>query len=147
MKKNERFLVTHIYICPFIKKGENLSLDLSYPERLCVIDLDQGIAIDVENELMYEYIETISMLYFINGSIDKIKLGKRQAVVPFHPININEEKMEKANNIINRIKNGEEFKDGNDVLDNKQYLEYINAEQKKLTKAKTKIKKITKKGK
>ena len=129
---NDRFLVKKMYICPFIKweSGGILPNKIDYPARWCVIDTEQKIVIDIKDELKYDYMETVSMIYFLEESLEKIKENKRAAI---HPTNFayDKEMLLKAGPIIEHLKNGYEFVDGNDFYNNEAYLEHIKQEDEK----------------
>lgn len=135
----ERFSINEIHICTFERINNLFKPNLNeYPLRFCVVDKSNGIVIDIEHELKYDYVETVSGLYFINESMKKIRDNKRAAIFPMTLIDIDEDIRKRANNIINRLKSGEEFKDGNDVLGNEEYLNIVakekNGTQKQLQK-------------
>ena len=136
----ERFFVREIHVCPFDrtdigKLRPNLE---EYPTRYCVIDKEKQIAIDIELKLKYDYIETISWLHFVNQSYEKIKEDKRVAVYPYKLINDNDFDLVEAIKIINKLKKGYEYPDGNELYNNEKYLEYINEEKIKKDNRKTK---------
>lgn len=144
----ERFSVKEIYICPVERPSVGvLKPNLEYPTRYCVIDEEKEIAIDIKTKLKYDYIRTMSHLYFISQSYEKIKGDKRVAIIPFKIMNDNNYDFVEAVKIINKLKSGIEFQDGNEVYNNKQYLEYIKQEALEEQKKQSKVKKITKKGK
>ena len=133
------FFITEMYICTFSKVGELLKPNINeYPMRFCVLDDVSKIAIDIESGLKYDYVETMSMLYFINNSYLKIKDNKRVAVFPTKLIDIEPNIKNEAHKIIAKLKNGVEFNDGNEVLDNENYLKSVTKKQKE----KVKVKKI-----
>ena len=133
------FFITEMYICTFSKVGELLKPNINeYPMRFCVLDDVNKIAIDIESGLKYDYVETMSMLYFINNSYLKIKDNKRVAIFPIKLIDIEPDMETKAHKIIKKLKNGVEFDDGNEVLDNESYLKSVTKKQKE----KVKVKKI-----
>lgn len=147
----ERFSIKEIYICPIHKIGEKfLKPDTNYPTRYCVIDEENEIAVDIKTKLKYDYVKTISNLYFINKSYEKIKDDKRLAILPFATFFVDEEYFVEGNFIIDQLKDGVEFQDGNEVFNNEQYLEYLNQETMEMTNETQKFKpktKIFKKGK
>ena len=65
--------IAKIHICSFDKlNGKDFKFNTTtYPERLCVIDENRGIAIDVETMHQYPYVETTSTLHFINNILIK----------------------------------------------------------------------------
>lgn len=143
----ERFFVKQIHICPFDRTDlGKLSPKINeYPARYCIIDEEKQIAIDIELKLKYDYVETISWLNFINQSYEKIQDDKRVAVCPYRLMNDNDFDLVEAIKIINNLKNGYEYPDGNETYNNQQYLEYIALEKAK--EEKLRIKKIGKKRK
>lgn len=128
---SDRFSVNEIYICPInILSSTVITPDLeNFPTRLCVIDRYLGIAIDVEQELKYDYLETISGLYFVNSVVDKIKKNERIAILPLKLLVLDKDKKNKVEMIIERLRNGESFPDGNKILNNEEYLLIINDEK------------------
>ena len=79
--ENENYKIVKMHICNFDKKGDFLKVDLNdFPERLCIIDNKNDIAIDVQTKHKYPYIRTVSMMYFLNEmEAKKITIGKRVA--------------------------------------------------------------------
>lgn len=137
MNKSERFLVAQMFICPFvIRDDKGIVPDLNYPLRFCVIDKERKIVVDIKNKLKYDYVETISMLYFINDSLKKIRNNKRVGVFPVLPIPIDLEINELSNDIITKLENSEDFKEGNEVLSNEEYLKSIENENLELVEKK-----------
>ena len=127
----ERFFVKEIYICPFdrVQPGKLKPNLKDYPTRICVIDDEKEVAIDVKTGLKYDYIKTTSHLYFLSQSYEKIKEDKRVAVLPLMLINDDSYDLREVVKIINRLKRNENFQDGNEAYGNEQYLEYINQEK------------------
>ena len=127
MNKN-RYKIKEIHICPF-KENEYglLSIDMGYPTRWCVIDDEKKVAIDIKTQLKYQYVEIVNGLYFVDKPKD-LK-NKRFAVQPYALGFIPKECMESAINIVNDLKNDEEFIDGNEALNNKEYLQYLKEEK------------------
>ena len=124
----ERFFVKEVHICPVYKKGNNFSPDMEYPTRNCVIDEEKEIAIDIKTKLKYDYVKTMSRLYFLSQSYQKIKGDNRVAIFPYASILYTGYNVKDAREIIERLKNNEEFQDGNEVYDNKSYLEFLKQE-------------------
>lgn len=124
----ERFSVKNIHICPVDIAYDRFKPNLNFPTRFCVIDEKEEIAIDIKTKLKYDYVKTMSHLYFIGKSYEKIKRNKRVAMLPIFSFEYDEEIYNESNIIINMLKNGETFKDGNEVYDNEQYLEFIKEE-------------------
>ena len=80
---DQRFLVTSMYICPFEITDDRFVVQKEgYPTRLCVIDNEQNIAIDICHGLKYDYVKIMSGLHFVSNYSDKIKSQKRLAVFP-----------------------------------------------------------------
>ena len=146
----DRFKIEEIHICPVQKIGNSFKPNLEYPARLCVIDEEKEIAIDIETRLQYDYVKTISRLYFISQSYEKIKGDRRVAIFPLSTLILDEKYRVEGNFIIDQLKNGVEFQDGNEVFNNEQYLEYLNQEKLEKVNEPQKVKqktKIFKKGK
>ena len=137
----ERFSICEIHICPVYKKGNSFKPDMEYPTRYCVIDKEKAIAIDIKTKLKYDYVETMSHLYFVSQSYQKIKGDNRVAMLPYASVLYNGYDALEATDIIKKLKNNIEFQDGNEVYDNKSYLEYLKQEaQKEIQKQKNKTK-------
>ena len=138
---DERFDICEIHICPVYKVGDSFKPDREYPIRYCVIDKEKEIAIDIKTKLKYDYIQTMSHLYFMSQSYKKIKGDNRVAILPYASFPYGNCDMVEARNIIEQLKNDVEFQDGNEIYDNKAYLEYLKEEALKETqKTKNKIK-------
>lgn len=149
MKEKNKVRIAEIHICSFEKTdGKGFKFNtMKYPERLCVIDENKGIAIDVETEHQYQYVGVTSTLHFVNEMhINKIKEGQRVACFEYYMIlpssNISLEQLNKCRDIINLLERGVIFKDGNQELSNEEYLNMINQPKKE-----GKIRKFCKKGK
>ena len=138
---NKNYIICQMYICPFIHlSGLNITPDLSYPHRACVLDLDKEEAIDIETELKYDYVSRPSRIY--DGPIvEKIKDERRVAI--YSPLleMVDEKTRHKGKKIIFALENGKEYPNGNSVLSNEEYLEKMNLKQ---SSDKPKIKKIGK---
>lgn len=133
----DKYTINEINICTFrFNKQGRISPNLNeYPQaRLCVIDTENKIAIDVIHRLKYDYIETLSRLYFMNEASKKIKENKRAAIFPYSLIHIDRSDMKKAKKIINELENGYSFCDGNEVYNNEEYLELLEKENHKKAK-------------
>lgn len=80
-KTDESIKISSAFICK-IKSYENgtFFLNEEAPSRLCVILLDEGVAIDVEDKLEYRYLESKSGLYVTNKIIEENLIGKRVAL-------------------------------------------------------------------
>lgn len=125
---DERFNVCEIHICPVYKVGDSFKPDREYPTRYCVVDEEREIAIDIKTKLKYDYIQTMSHLYFISQSYKKIKGDNRVAILPYASLLSDGCDRQEAISIIEQLKNNVEFQDGNEVYDNKSYLEYLKEE-------------------
>ena len=99
--------------------------------RLCVIDLKQKIAIDINHELMYDYLETINGSNFKDGANKKIQGEKRYAIFPLYYLGKDLDYFYKAESIIKKLKSGYRFKDGNLALSNEEYLRRLDQEKQK----------------
>ena len=95
----------------------------------------------IKTKLKYDYVKTMSHLYFISQSYKKIKGNNRVAILPYASLLSDGYDRQEAISIIEQLKNNVEFQDGNEVYDNKSYLEYLKEEALKETqKKKNKIK-------
>ena len=135
-----RYSVCWLQICPFERLDGGIlrpNRD-DYPYRLCVLDREKSLAIDVKSETSYEYIRT-SLVYFLNEEAKKIEDNKRYAIMELHLsiLGIDSTDYEHANNILNELNNGKEFVSGN-TISNEEYLEYINNENNNKVKIKNK---------
>lgn len=135
-----RYSVCWLQICPFERLDGGIlrpNRD-DYPYRLCVLDREKSLAIDVKSETSYEYIRT-SLVYFLNEEAKKIEDNKRYAIMELHLsiLGIDSKDYEHANNILNELNNGKEFVSGN-TISNEEYLEYINNENNNKVKIKNK---------
>jgi hypothetical protein len=136
----ERFDICEIHICPVYKVGESFKPDIEYPIRYCVIDKEKEIAIDIKTKLKYDYVKTMSHLYFMSQSYKKIKGDNRVAILPYAPLSFDNCDLDEAKKIKEQLENNVEFQDGNEVYDNKAYLEYLKQEAlKENNKVKNKI--------
>ncbi len=142
---NQRFTVTNVSICPIHDKGNGaFQPDFDYPIRKCIVDRERGIVVDIKTKLKYDYIETMSFIYVLNDSYKKLKKDKRFGIYAVQNISPITENLQEIEEIIEKLKNGEDFVDGNDVLDNKQYLESIKEEYEKSIQQSKKIRKKVK---
>ena len=145
-KKEEKYIVREVNVCTFnLADNGYVRVNIQdFPDlRLCVIDTENNIAIDVNHELKYDFLGTQSTLAFYNFSIDKIKGNKRAALLPINVSDLEDEQEKRVNAIIKKLKKGFEFEDGNEVLTNEQYLELVEQETEQKYE-KTKQKKIFK---
>ena len=126
---DERFDILKICICPVTRVGNLKFLpDSNYPRRCCVIDNEKEIAVDIKTKLKYDYIKTASYLYFINKSYKKIKANERVAINSSNYFSMENINLDDVQKIIDVLKNGGDFQNGNEVYDNKAYLEYLKQE-------------------
>ena len=135
-----RYSVCWLRICPFERLDGGIlrpNRD-DYPYRLCVLDKELSLAIDVKSEASYDYIRT-SLVYFLNEEAKKIEDNKRYAIMELHLsiLGIDSKDYEHANNILNELNNGKEFVSGN-TISNEEYLENINNENNNKVKIKNK---------
>lgn len=127
--------ITKLHICCFEKYNENiLKMNLEkYPERLCIIDAEKNFVIDVETRHEYEYVKTVNMLYFLSDlESKKISPGKRVACFEYSFLsigNLSSDELRKCKDIIELLKKGYKFPDGNQELTNEEYLELINTQK------------------
>lgn len=128
-----KYKVAEVQICTFeFVKGGLFRPNLNqYPiARLCVIDTKNNVAIDVKHECKYDYLETLSMLNFMNGASKKIKENKRAALCPYMFLGFeNKDDREKTYEIIKKLENGYEFIEGNDLYTNEEYLDLVFKER------------------
>ena len=130
MKK--QYSVALFNICTFsINEVGIISTNLNeYPiTRLCVIDADRSIVIDVNHELKYDYLQTSSRLYFLNKVKDRIKDNRRFAINlnGILPI-LSDKEILKIEKIKKKLDSGYDFVDGNDFLSNEEYKKKVKEE-------------------
>ena len=125
----KRFRVSEMHICPVYRIGTNFKPDLEYPTRYCVIDNEREIAIDIKTKLKYDYVKTMSNLYFLSQSFEKIKGNNRVAIFPYANVNFDKYDIADVSIIIEQLKKDEQFQDGNEDYNNEQYLEYLKEEK------------------
>lgn len=125
----KRFRIAETLICSFILKENGIvEPDDRYPLRLCVIDEEKEIAIDVEHKLQYDYIKTSSSIYLQHKAINHIKDNKRAAIFGCVTLesDISDKTMLKnAKDIIKSLEKNKKFIDGNSALNNDEYLEIV----------------------
>ena len=143
---SKKYQVNQVNICPFkISDRGFMPMLNEYPTaRLCVIDKEEGFVIDVNHELKYDFLESSSMLYLINGASKKIRENRRVALNPLVNLGISDEDQKKVENVLYKLEIGYEFEDGNDVLSNEEYLRKIE-EEKQVINEKPKTKKLKRK--
>lgn len=149
---NDKYKIAEVQICTFecVAPGAIRPKLNEYPiARLCVIDTEKNIAIDVKHGCKYDFLESSSMISFMNGAHKKIKENKRAAFSPHVFLGFDsKEDREKTQGIIIKLENGYEFLDGNDLFTNEEYLELVNKERQeslKLVSKSSKQKKIGRK--
>ena len=127
---NKKYSVNEVNICTFRIENGKIKTNLNkYPQtRLCVIDKEAAFAIDVRHKLKYDYLETVSGLYFVSCALDKLKNNRRVAVFPLVNLGISQEEKELVNDVIEKLESGYEFQDGNTALSNEDYLRLVNQE-------------------
>ena len=129
MLENENYKIVQMHICSFERKDGMLAFDMSkYPQRLCIHDKKNKMIVDVETQHQYPYVRILNMQYFYD--IEEIKLltpDKRVGCMEYATIIpiFDSSTIEKCKNIIDLLKKGVAFPDGNQVLSNEQYLEAI----------------------
>lgn len=128
---NENYSLNQIRICPIEvvkKEGKKIFIipeTSEYPYRWCVIDKEKCIAIDVELELKYDYVETINNKYFLDDSYKLIEENKRVAIFPLLGYNYQDDIRYKSDEIVTKLKLGKEYKNGNEIYNNEDYLDKI----------------------
>ena len=142
--KNNRYTICWTQICPFgrVENGMIKPNREDYPYRLCVLDKENGIVIDVKSKCRYDYIQT-SSIYFMKEESKKIELGKRYAIKELQSSMFltNDDDINQAREIMCLLKNGIGFADGN-MISNEQYLESIKEDNKENNKVKKKEKRV-----
>ena len=140
----EKFELCELQICPFERLTVNnipylKPLRNEYPYRLCILDRNNSIAIDIETNYLYEYIE-MSVIHFYGTSFMKIKGDNRYAILRL-PANtmceVTNDTLKKANDIRDILNIGKVFENGN-VINNEDYLSQISIENNKKVKRKRK---------
>ena len=132
MIDEKKIRMARLHICCFENfDDKRLKYDLEkFPDRLCVIDEDKDIVVDVETRHQYTYVRTISMLYFLNElERKKISVGKRVGCFEYDSLSLgilSSDDLKECKEIINLLKQGFVFPDGNEELSNEEYLELIN---------------------
>lgn len=149
MKK--RFEISEIHICTLKVESIGIRAELEkYPRRMCVIDNERKVAVDIKHELEYDYIESMNDSYLINSAIDKIKESKRVAIFPIDTYlsSIKDKTLLiRAKKIIEFLSSGKKYADGNIVLNNEEYLKQVELEENDSKDKSNKTKKIGKKQK
>ena len=135
MFENKKIRISKMHICPFEKyDNSRLKFDLEkYKDRLCVVDENKDIVVDVETGHQYPYVRTVSMIYFLNElEAKKVVVGKRVGCFEYDSIclsDLNSEDLKKCKEVIELLKQSFVFPNGNEQLTNEQYLELINRQK------------------
>lgn len=125
---DENYQILTMHICKFKNIGKNLFLNSnSCPERLCILDKKEKIVIDVKSGCQYPYVKIINMTYIISNGV-AIDDSMEYACLEYS--NIYEQKMSKddlllCKEIIQLLKQGVTFPDGNkekDILERNEML-------------------------
>lgn len=128
-----RYKINKVNLCKFIcSSKKTFELDNEYyPERWCVIDTETNKAIDIKMELEYDFIPTFSGLHLASKAAELIRENKRAAIHDMYPFSYDEGILEKGNEIIEKLKMGYLFLDGNEVLNETAYFEALELEKSK----------------
>ena len=126
-KINDSIKLSSAFICK-IKSHENgiFFLNEDAPCRLCLILLDEGVAIDVEDKLEYRYLETKSGLYITNKIIEEDLIGKRVALFAVNKSLSEIKDLETLNyikEIIKEVSMGKRYKNANFVYCDRSFNE------------------------
>lgn len=131
--ENENYKIVKMHICKFERKEKVLSLNLNkYPARLCVLDKVRKVAVDVNTAYEYPYVKVINMTYIDNDGIE-FNEQKRYACIEYDSLLSSEIKKEElllCKEILNLLKQGVTFPDGNKELTNEEYIEMLKEEEK-----------------
>ena len=130
----EKYELCELQICPFEHVNLNNSPCLrpmrnDYPYRLCVLDRNKSIAIDINTLHQYDYIE-MSTIHFYGMSYKKIKDENRYAILKLTAgtmCEVDSNILIKAQDIRKDLEMGKTFENGN-VIDNENYLNLVNNE-------------------
>lgn len=129
-----RFSIEILVICPFnVTQEINMTPDLRYPPRFCVLDKEKQIVVDIKNKLSYSYIDANRRL-FTGSDVEKIKDSKRVAIRALSSLTYEKYPFLEAKRIIKKLEDGFSYPDGNEMLNNKEYLQLIESENRKLRK-------------
>lgn len=145
----EKYELCELQICPFEHLNINNISYLKpmrndeYPYRLCILDRNNSIAIDINTLHQYDYIE-MSTIHFYGMGYKKIKNKNRYAILKLTAgtmCEVDNDILVKAREIRTYLEQGKEFENGN-TIDNESYLDLINNENrhKKVKKIKMKRK-------
>ena len=145
MNKDKRYSINRVLLCTFDKSLEGLIKINSeyYPERWCVIDTEANKAIDIKMGLQYDFIPTLSGLHLASKAASLIKENKRAAIHDMIPFSYDDGILEQGNEIIEKLKSGYVYPDGNEALNETEYFEALELE--KAQEEKNQLKKIKKK--
>ena len=70
----KKFSVNQVCICPFNRTNNGYIPQIGeYPYVWCVVDESNSIAVDICQELQYDYVKTMNGTYFLNDSQKLIK--------------------------------------------------------------------------
>ena len=129
--KEERYSINRVLLCTFDKSSEKLIKINSeyYPMRWCVIDKECNKAIDIKMGLQYDYIPTISGLHLVSRAAELIQENKRAAIHPIVTLNYEDGILEQGKEIIEALKWGFVFPDGNEMLNETEYFEELELEK------------------
>lgn len=126
MLKYDNYEIVKMHICSFEGKDGVLSFDIDkYPERLCVCDKSNKLVIDVETLHQYPYISGLNMQSFYDiSNAETFSVGNRIGCIEYAtcPYELENESLEMCINIIEQLKLGQIFPDGNSILTNEEYL-------------------------
>ena len=132
----EKYTINKVMLCTFEWRDDK-SIRVNsenYPDRWCVIDNENNIAIDIKMGLKYDFIPTFSGLYLASKTATLIKENRRAAIHPCVSLEYDDGILEKGRNIISNLEKGYKYKDGNEVFNQTEYFEELeleNAEYKK----------------
>ena len=130
--ENENYKIVKMHICRFERTEKGLALNLNnYPERLCVLDKNRKVAVDVKTAFEYPYVKIINMTYIANEDVN-INDQKRYACIEYDSflgIDVKKEDLLLCKEILNLLKQGVTFPDGNKELTNQEYMEMLKEEK------------------
>ena len=130
--ENENYKIVKMHICRFERTEKGLALNLNkYPERLCVLDKNRKVAVDVKTAFEYPYIKVINMAYVVNDGV-KVNDQRRYACIEYNSLlgpDIKKEELLLCKEILNLLKQGVTFPDGNKELTNQEYMEMLKEEK------------------
>lgn len=130
--ENENYKIVKMHICKFERTEKGLALNLNkYPERLCVLDKNRKVAVDVNTCFEYPYVKVMNMTYIVNDGI-KVNDQKRYACIEYGSLlgpDVKKEELLLCKEILNLLKQGVTFPDGNKELTNQEYMEMLKEEE------------------